>query len=138
MPSWSLLMQAMWKAGGTDSRSTGFFWMRPVPPVAWCAAIPISNCCAGKRILTALALQQQRLLEALWPLLASGGILLYVTCSVFRQENSDSVRQFLRDNPDAAEMMPEVDWGYPQQVGWQLLPGEHGMDGFYYARLVKA
>ena len=85
-----------------------------------------------------LATQQQRLLEALWPLLASGGILLYVTCSVFRQENSDSVRRFLRNNPDASEKMPEVDWGYPQEVGRQLLPGEHGTDGFYYARLVKA
>ncbi len=88
--------------------------------------------------IVALALEQQRLLGALWPLLASGGILLYVTCSVFRQENSDSVRRFLRNNPDASEMMPEVDWGYPQQVGRQLLPAEHGTDGFYYARLVKA
>jgi 16S rRNA (cytosine967-C5)-methyltransferase len=85
-----------------------------------------------------LALEQRRLLDALWPLLASGGILLYVTCSVFRKENSDGVRQFMRDNPDASESMPAVDWGHPQEVGRQLLPGEHGSDGFYYARLVKA
>lgn len=88
--------------------------------------------------IDALALEQQRLLGALWPLLASGGILLYVTCSVFRQENSDSVQLFLRDNPDASESMPEVGWGHPQVVGRQLLPGEQGTDGFYYARLVKA
>jgi len=88
--------------------------------------------------IDALAQEQQRLLGALWPLLASGGILLYVTCSVFRQENSDSVQRFLQDNPDAIETMPEVDWGHPQAAGRQLLPGELGTDGFYYARLVKA
>ena len=88
--------------------------------------------------IDALAQEQQRLLGALWPLLASGGILLYVTCSVFRQENSDSVQRFLQDNPDAVETMPEVDWGHPQAAGRQLLPGELGTDGFYYARLVKA
>ena len=88
--------------------------------------------------IDALAQEQQRLLGALWPLLASGGILLYVTCSVFRQENSDSVQRFLQDNPDAVETMPGVDWGHPQAAGRQLLPGELGTDGFYYARLVKA
>ncbi len=88
--------------------------------------------------IDALAEEQLRLLNALWPLLASGGILLYVTCSVFRQENSDSVRLFLRDNPDASEQMQDVGWGHPQAVGRQLLPGEQGTDGFYYARLVKA
>jgi 16S rRNA (cytosine967-C5)-methyltransferase len=88
--------------------------------------------------IPALAKEQLRLLGALWPLLASGGILLYVTCSVFRQENSDSVRLFLQGNPDASEQMPDVEWGHPQEVGRQLLPGEQGTDGFYYARLVKA
>lgn len=88
--------------------------------------------------IAALAQEQQRLLNALWPLLASGGMLLYVTCSVFRQENSDSVQQFLRDTSDASEIMPVVDWGHTLAAGRQLLPGEQGTDGFYYARLIKA
>lgn len=88
--------------------------------------------------LIALAQQQQRLLEALWPLLASGGILLYVTCSVFKCENSDGVQAFLGRHSDARELVLDEQWGQPQSLGRQLLPGEQGMDGFYFARLIKA
>jgi 16S rRNA (cytosine967-C5)-methyltransferase len=88
--------------------------------------------------LLALSDQQNRLLEALWPLLVSGGILLYVTCSVFKRENSDLVRAFLDRHKDAQELPLDAAWGREQAVGRQLLPGEHGMDGFYFARLVKA
>jgi 16S rRNA (cytosine967-C5)-methyltransferase len=88
--------------------------------------------------LQTLSQQQQRLLDALWPLLASGGILLYVTCSVFKQENSDSLRAFLDRHDDAAELPLRVQWGEALPVGRQLLPGEQGTDGFYFARLIKA
>lgn len=88
--------------------------------------------------IPALVQQQMRLLEALWPLLVSGGMLLYVTCSVFRAENADNLGRFLQNHADARESPLDVTWGHPQAVGRQLLPGEHGMDGFYYARLVKA
>jgi 16S rRNA (cytosine967-C5)-methyltransferase len=84
-----------------------------------------------------LANQQQRLLEALWPLLSSGGILLYVTCSVFKQENSEVVQGFLGRHADARILPLDAEWGHLQAVGRQLLPGEHGMDGFYFARLIK-
>lgn len=88
--------------------------------------------------LPELAQQQRRLLEALWPLLTSGGILLYVTCSVFKQENSAVVRGFLDRHADARLLPLEVEWGRPLEGGRQMLPGEHGMDGFYFARLIKA
>ncbi len=38
--------------------------------------------------------QQRRLLEALWPCLERGGMLLYITCSVFRAENDEQVIAF--------------------------------------------
>jgi len=88
--------------------------------------------------VSSLSQQQQRLLEALWPLLASGGMLLYVSCSVFRQENSDNLRGFLDRHADASELPLQADWGKVQPVGRQLLPGEHDMDGFYFACLTKA
>ncbi|MGB5407514.1 MAG: 16S rRNA (cytosine(967)-C(5))-methyltransferase RsmB [Thiogranum sp.] len=88
--------------------------------------------------LHTLSQQQQRLLNALWPLLASGGILLYVTCSVFKQENSGAMRVFLDRHHDAAELPLQVQWGEALPVGCQMLPGEQGMDGFYFARLTKA
>ncbi len=88
--------------------------------------------------LRSLSQQQQRLLEALWPLLASGGMLLYVSCSVFRQENSDNLRAFLDRHADASELPLRTEWGKVPPVGRQLLPGEHEMDGFYFACLSKA
>jgi len=52
--------------------------------------------------LPALAATQARLLDALWPLLAPGGRLLYVTCSVFRSEGSGQIDAFLQRAGDAA------------------------------------
>lgn len=84
--------------------------------------------------LAGFARQQQRLLRALWPLLASGGKLLYATCSVFPQENGDQIARFLAEQTDAlAVPLPEATDRGP---GLQLLPcPEH--DGFFYALLHK-
>ncbi|HSN17511.1 MAG TPA: 16S rRNA (cytosine(967)-C(5))-methyltransferase RsmB [Gammaproteobacteria bacterium] len=80
---------------------------------------------------------QARLLEALWPLLAPGGKLLYVTCSVFRRENAAQIAAFLAGHPDAAALPLETSWGVPAGPGRQVLTGQGGMDGFYYACLEK-
>ncbi len=87
--------------------------------------------------IVTLAQQQRRLLDALWPLLAQGGILLYATCSVLMAENQHNLARFLVTHADAREQPIETDWGHAQTPGRQLLPGEHGSDGFYYARLLK-
>jgi 16S rRNA (cytosine967-C5)-methyltransferase len=84
-----------------------------------------------------LAEEQMRLLTALWALLQVDGLILYVTCSIFPQENSQVLKQFLADNPDAIEEKIESGWGLSCEIGKQILPGMHGMDGFYYARLRK-
>jgi 16S rRNA (cytosine967-C5)-methyltransferase len=84
-----------------------------------------------------LAAEQARLLDALWPLLAAGGILVYATCSVLKRENEGQVAAFLERRPDARERPIEAEWGRPRPVGRQILPGEDGMDGFYYAVLTK-
>lgn len=84
-----------------------------------------------------LAVRQQRLLDALWPLLAPGGMILYVTCSVFSTENGEVTSSFLQRHADAVEQVLQVNWGQPVSVGRQLLPGEQETDGFYYARIVK-
>jgi 16S rRNA (cytosine967-C5)-methyltransferase len=84
-----------------------------------------------------LARTQAALLRALWPLLRPGGMLLYVTCSVLPQENAQLVAAFLQDTADAREVALDTSWGHAQEVGRQILPGEQGMDGFYYAKLNK-
>lgn len=80
---------------------------------------------------------QARLLRALWPLLAPGGILVYATCSVLSAENSHQAGRFLDETPDAEHLPLEAEWGRKVNYGRQILPGDQDMDGFYYARLRK-
>jgi 16S rRNA (cytosine967-C5)-methyltransferase len=85
---------------------------------------------------------QARLLAAAWRLLASGGRLVYATCTVTRSENRDLLAAFLRATPGAA-VLPADEWGgWPgfgeaDDFGRQILPGEAGADGFYYAALTR-
>ncbi|MGD8407174.1 MAG: 16S rRNA (cytosine(967)-C(5))-methyltransferase RsmB [Thiohalophilus sp.] len=87
--------------------------------------------------LQRLVATQHAMLKALWPLLRSGGTLLYATCSVLPEENRQQVEDFLGGTDDARHDAFTASWGHSQSPGRQLLPGEDGMDGFYYARLVK-
>ncbi len=79
-----------------------------------------------------LALEQARLLDALWPLLKPGGTMLYATCSLFSLENRAQVAAFLSRHPDARPDAVEL----PGALEGQLLPGPD-TDGFFYARLHK-
>jgi len=88
--------------------------------------------------LAALTALQARLLDALWPLLAPGGRLLYATCSILAAENQAQVAAFLARTPGArVEALPES-FGRDAGDGRQRLPGEQGMDGFFYAAFTRA
>ncbi|MEN8204765.1 MAG: 16S rRNA (cytosine(967)-C(5))-methyltransferase RsmB [Pseudomonadota bacterium] len=84
-----------------------------------------------------LVSRQASLLQALWPLLAPGGMLLYCTCSVLSAENSGQIARFLNMQADAEEVPISAAWGRGCQHGRQILPGENDMDGFYFACLRK-
>jgi 16S rRNA (cytosine967-C5)-methyltransferase len=105
-------------ASGVVRRHPDIKWLRRASDVAQFAA------------------QQKRMLDGLWRLLASGGKLLYTTCSIFQEENSLQIADFLARHADA-ELLPlrgvkTLD-GIPEG---QLLPdSEH--DGFFYALLKK-
>jgi 16S rRNA (cytosine967-C5)-methyltransferase len=85
---------------------------------------------------------QRKLLAAMWKLLIPGGRLVYVTCTMTRSENRDVIAAFLESTPDAS-VVPSSAWGdWPDlgeadEFGRQILPGEAGADGFYYAALTK-
>ncbi|GFO71648.1 16S rRNA (cytosine967-C5)-methyltransferase [Bathymodiolus japonicus methanotrophic gill symbiont] len=80
---------------------------------------------------------QQRILQAGWKMLAPGGVLLYVTCSILQDENESQVERFLQQQNDAQELVIAADWGTMRPFGRQILTGSQVMDGFYYARLQK-
>jgi 16S rRNA (cytosine967-C5)-methyltransferase len=80
--------------------------------------------------IEAFAARQGRILDMLWRTLAAGGKLLYVTCSVFPEENGAVVDAFAARTPGARRAP------LPDSAAAQLLPGpEH--DGFFFALLEK-
>jgi 16S rRNA (cytosine967-C5)-methyltransferase len=80
---------------------------------------------------------QQNILRAVWPLLAPGGIMLYATCSILKQENEQQIDAFLAEYSDAVELPIDADWGFLGSHGRQIMTGESALDGFYYARIRK-
>ncbi len=90
------------------------------------------------RQVDAVVETQAQLLDGLWPLLKTGGILVYVTCSILERENNRQVQLFLKRCIDAEVEVIAQDWGIAQTCGRQILPGETNMDGFFYAVLRKS
>ncbi len=93
--------------------------------------------------IQALSRIQAELLDALWPLLAPGGRLLYATCSIFPAEGRQQIDAFLQRQPPGTALLQ------PQSPGHLLpLPDNAGQgapargvalqDGFFYALIQKA
>jgi 16S rRNA (cytosine967-C5)-methyltransferase len=91
--------------------------------------------------VASFAVQQAKILPNLWQMLAKGGKLLYVTCSVFNEENQGQVDNFLQNNADATQLPFELPVSHIQasitQLNGQLIPS-NAHDGFFYALLQKS
>ncbi|WBU49775.1 16S rRNA (cytosine(967)-C(5))-methyltransferase RsmB [Kosakonia pseudosacchari] len=85
------------------------------------------------RDIPELAQLQSEILDAIWPHLKPGGTLVYATCSILPEENSQQVAAFLKRTTDA--QLSET--GTPQNPGLQKLPGAEEGDGFFYAKIIK-
>jgi len=97
-------------ASGVVRRHPDIRWLRRADDLARTAAL------------------QARIMDALWPLLAPGGHLLYATCSIFPQEGESQVRSFLDRHPEARRL---------PAPGHILPGGPDDGDGFFYALLHK-
>ena len=90
--------------------------------------------------LPAFVRNQRRIVDALWPLLAPGGRLLYATCSLFAEENDEQAVAFAARHPDALRETISFDSGVAARGG-QLLPSSpgavHNQDAFFYALFRK-
>ncbi len=82
--------------------------------------------------LVKFATNQQAILNALWKILSKGGKLLYVTCSIFAEENTMQIEKFIKHHPDACPLS----LAGVEMVNGQLLPSIHH-DGFFYTLLHK-
>ena len=85
------------------------------------------------RDIAELAQLQAEILNAIWGHLKPGGTLVYATCSILPEENSQQIAAFLARTPDA-ELHAT---GTPASPGQQNLPGVEEGDGFFYAKLIK-
>lgn len=86
--------------------------------------------------ISSFAAQQKEMLQALWPLLKQGGKLLYVTCSIFAEENELQINNFLQTHADALHLpLLELPHNLQIQKG-QFIPNEYH-DGLFYALLQK-
>lgn len=109
-----VLLDAPCSASGVVRRHPDIKWLRRQEDIA------------------AFAQQQRRLLEALWRVVATGGTLLYVTCSIFREENQAQIDWFSSRHSDA-RLSPRC----PGDRGDLLLPSQDH-DGFFHALFEKA
>lgn len=84
-----------------------------------------------------LSKTQEQLLNALWPLLAPGGRLVFATCSILRSEGREVVDHFLQRHPEARALPCDLPVGTADGAGWRIAPGGD-WDGFYYAVLSRS
>jgi 16S rRNA (cytosine967-C5)-methyltransferase len=114
-----ILLDAPCSASGVTRRHPDIKWLRREADIA------------------SFSRTQSAMLEALWQTLASGGKLLYATCSVFREENAAQVARFLERHRDALRLTLQAVNDDPELPAGQMLPDERH-DGFFYALLQKA
>jgi len=85
--------------------------------------------------IDANAALQRRILRAVWPHLAPGGLLVYASCSILRAENCEQILDFTAEQKNAEACTFELDDAAELAPGRQILPGSLDRDGFYYACL---
>ena len=120
----AVLLDAPCSAAGIVRRHPDVRWLRRATDIADLAAL------------------QARLLDALWPLLAPGGRLLYCTCSVFKAEGQDQIDAFLQRQPRARRAAQPVSPGHLLPLPDNAEPSDAearapSEDGFFYALLEK-
>ncbi|MFT7259281.1 MAG: 16S rRNA (cytosine967-C5)-methyltransferase [Glaciecola sp.] len=114
-----ILLDAPCSASGVIRRHPDIRWLRK-----------------ASDIVNTVALQKS-ILAQIWQRVKPGGILLYATCSILKQENECQIAEFLATQSDAT-LLPIHENDTAECPGLQILPGQAQMDGFYYARLLKS
>lgn len=114
-----------------DAPCSGLGTVRRKPEIKWSASP--DECLELSRL-------QGELLRACPAYLKSGGVLVYVTCTMWAAENEDVVEKFLRENDEFRLVRPPspIDAGMIDEKGYfRTAPHRHGTDGFFGAVMVK-
>jgi 16S rRNA (cytosine967-C5)-methyltransferase len=112
-----------------DAPCSGSGTWRRAPHLKWCTT--------AADIAAHAALQRQ-LLARFSRFVRPGGMLVYATCSLSRQENQDAVAAFRADHPEFASGRPVRSFGCPlDESGLSVLPAIHNTDGFFVGELLR-
>ena len=93
-----------------------------------------------KQDLANIVQLQAEILRSAWSILKPGGKLVYATCSIFKDENENQIKKFLSSyDAKSYRLSEKIDQQMADhsQIGYQILPGELQMDGFYLCGLEK-
>jgi 16S rRNA (cytosine967-C5)-methyltransferase len=112
-----ILLDAPCSATGVIRRHPDIKWLRQDEDIAELAAL------------------QGNILRALWERLKPNGTLLYATCSILPEENTEQIQRFLAETPNARLEMLDLNGKRVEMQ--QFLPNAEGGDGFFYAKLIK-
>ncbi|WP_100404525.1 16S rRNA (cytosine(967)-C(5))-methyltransferase RsmB [Bacillus solitudinis] len=119
-----------------DAPCTGFGVIRRKPDIKWSKS---------ENDVQAIRRIQQEILHAVAPYLKKGGILVYSTCTVDKDENEETVKTFVRENSHFSYDESLIN-RLPQRVAQSnryqdgmltILPQDYGTDGFFIACLKK-
>jgi len=98
----------------------------------------------GPEQLPAIVNLQAEILEGASRCLKPGGVMVYSTCTIAREENLSQIENFLSGHgefelEDLSTLLPaELDAAGTIKKGYlQILPHLHGIDGFFIARMRK-
>ena len=69
---------------------------------------------------------QRRILDGAAACVRPGGVLVYSTCTILREENQAVSGAFLADHPEFTRLDERTIW-----------PQDYGSDGFYYCKMVR-
>ena len=87
--------------------------------------------------VSALVSIQKKLIRQMWDMLKCGGLMVYATCSILREENDDQIESFLSTQADASLITVQKYQPYHSPYGMQFFPVNDGHDGFFYSILQK-
>ena len=116
-----------------DVPCSGFGTLRRNPDLKWRKQ---------KEDVERLAELQFSILKGLSGHVREGGVLVYSTCTVFREENEDVVERFLAEHQtfkldSLAEVLPEKCHVFIKRGYFKTFPDTDELDGFFAARLKK-
>ena len=101
-----------------------------------------------KQLLDQRLQDQEEVLSQAIPYVKVGGFLVYITCSVFPEENEGQVYAFLDENPNfellsAGEVWQDL-YGFDKPMPWSsdlksatLTPASTNTDGFFFSVMQK-